>query len=98
MILQSAGVGVIAFVVLGDVSSVSTLAAAAPALLNAKHSRDFEREADVFAKEWLTEHHIPTTRFDDLLCRMAHEHGGGGPSLTYLESHPPVDEQAKCQL
>lgn len=97
MILQSTGVAAIAFAVLGDASSISALAAAAPAaLINAKHSRDFEREADGFAKEWLQENHIASNRFDDLLCRLAKEHGSTPGSMSYLESHPPIDERAQC--
>jgi peptidase M48-like protein len=45
-LLQAAGVSAIAFALLGDVSSISGLLSAARALLHAKHSRDFEREAD----------------------------------------------------
>jgi Zn-dependent protease with chaperone function len=50
-LLQAAGISALAVAVLGDVSSFSAILGAAPALLHAKHSRDFEREADTFAKE-----------------------------------------------
>lgn len=75
-ILQSTGVSALALVLLGDVTSASTLLSAAPALIEAKHSRDFEREADGFAKSWLEERGIAPERFDAILCRMGGRMGG----------------------
>jgi Zn-dependent protease with chaperone function len=96
MILQSAGVAAITLAVFGDVSSTSALAAALPAvLLNAKHSREFEHEADGFAKSWLREHGIPERRFDDLLCRLEKQ-SPAGTEVRYLSSHPPTEERANC--
>ena len=42
-LLQAAGVSALAVALLGDVSSISALLSAAPALLHAKHSRDCDR-------------------------------------------------------
>ena len=96
MILQSAGVAAITLAVFGDVSSTSALAATLPAvLLNAKHSREFEHEADGFAKSWLREHGIPERRFDDLLCRLEKQ-SPSGAEVRYLSSHPPTEERANC--
>ncbi|MEZ5499053.1 MAG: M48 family metallopeptidase [Steroidobacteraceae bacterium] len=103
-ILQSAGVSAIAFAVLGDVSSVSALIYAAPALIEAKNSRDFEREADDFAKSWLDAHGIARSRFDDILCRMDErpetEGEGAGDEGDrigrFLATHPPTEERAHC--
>ncbi|MEZ5457860.1 MAG: M48 family metallopeptidase [Steroidobacteraceae bacterium] len=98
-ILQTAGVSAIAFAILGDVSSVSALATSIPVLLQAKHSRDFEREADAFAKRWLAEQGIAAHRFDDILCRMEAASGGGTDDALsrYLSTHPATDERARCQ-
>ena len=94
-LLQAAGVSAIAFALLGDVSSISGLLSAAPALLHAKHSRDFEREADGFAKQWLREHEIAESKFDAILCRMSAEHPGAG-DVDYFSSHPATSERAHC--
>jgi Zn-dependent protease with chaperone function len=100
-ILQAAGVSVLAVTVLGDVGSLSSILSAAPALLTAKHSRDFEREADSFAKQWLREHDIDETNFDRILCRMTQSHGASDSdspdAVDFFSSHPPTDERARCE-
>jgi Zn-dependent protease with chaperone function len=95
-LLQAAGVSAIAFALLGDVSSISGLLSAAPALLHAKHSRDFEREADGFAKVWLRQHKIAESNFDAILCRMSAGHSGAG-DVDYFSSHPATSERAHCE-
>lgn len=98
-ILQTAGVSAIAFAILGDVSSVSALATTVPALLQAKHSRDFEREADAFAKRWMATQGIAEHRFDDILCRIEAEMGGSATDALsqYLSTHPATDERVRCE-
>ncbi len=98
-LLQSTGVSAVAFALLGDVSSASALLGAVPALIDAKHSRDFEREADAFAKDWLAQNGIGPERFDAILCRMQGDAGGDDEAgLTrYLASHPTTDERARCE-
>jgi Zn-dependent protease with chaperone function len=97
-LLQSAGVSALALVVLGDVSSVTALASAAPVLLQAKHSRDFEREADGFARQWLDTHGIPQRRFDEILCAITRSanHKGDGGGAAFLATHPATGERARC--
>lgn len=96
-LLQTAGVAAIAAAVLGDVSSASSIVAAAPALIQAKHSRDFEREADVFARAWLADNGIAASRFDDILCRMLAETDAGPAGVErYLATHPDIEERARC--
>jgi Zn-dependent protease with chaperone function len=94
ILLQNAGVAALALAVLGDVGSASSLAAAVPVMLvQAKHSRDFEREADAYARSWLRREGLPETYFDDMMCRLA----GDGEYLPYLSSHPPREERARCK-
>lgn len=95
---RSAGVAALAAAVVGDVSQIAGLASFLPQLVEAGYSRDFEREADVYAKRWLRSKGIPERRFDDLLCRMIAEHGGddGDGVLRYLASHPSGEERAGC--
>lgn len=94
-LIQSAGVSMLAVVLLGDVSSMAALASAAPVLLQAEHSRDLEREADAFARVWLSEHGIASTRFDAILCRMVGARKDDDPA-PFLSTHPPVGERAQC--
>jgi Zn-dependent protease with chaperone function len=97
MLLQASGVAAITLAVYGDVASTSALAASIPTvLINAKHSRQFEQEADIFAKQWLHEHNIPEQRFDDMLCRLE-QSSPSGDELKYLRSHPATDERAHCK-
>jgi Zn-dependent protease with chaperone function len=93
ILLQNAGVAALALAVLGDVGSASSLAAAVPVMLvQAKHSRDFEREADAYAREWLRAEGLPETYFDDMMCRLAKD----DEDLAYLSTHPPLEERARC--
>jgi len=96
--LQSAGISALAFVLLGDVTTASSLLSAAPILIEAKHSRDFEREADSFAKAWLALHGIDPIRYDDILCAMQADAGGSdaGGLARYFSTHPPTDERVRC--
>ena len=96
--LQAAGISSLAFALLGDVSSISGVLSAAPALLHAKHSRDFEREADTFAKQWLRENGIAESNFDAILCRISGSHGDvkDKDDFDFFASHPSTTERARC--
>lgn len=96
--LQAAGVSTLAVALLGDVSSISGVLSAAPALLNAKHSREFEREADSFAKQWLREHGIAESEFDAILCRMSASDGQAQEedNFDFFSSHPSTTERVRC--
>jgi Zn-dependent protease with chaperone function len=98
MILQSAGVSVLALAVLGDLGSASALAALIPGLIHAKHSRAFETEADEFAKQWLRDHAIDESHFDSMLCRLADGEADDDEDtrFDFLSSHPPTSQRAKC--
>jgi Zn-dependent protease with chaperone function len=94
---QSAGLAALAAAVVGDVSQVAGLVAFMPQLVEAGYSRDLEREADAFAKDWLRSKGIPARRFDDLLCRLIASHGGDDlGALRYLASHPSGAERSGC--
>lgn len=96
-IIQSVGVSALAMVVLGDVSSISALATAAPVLIEARNSRELEIEADGFSRDWLTGNGIAAERFDNILCRMMQrEVGKGAGPGSFLSTHPAIDERARC--
>src|SRR5688572_445052 len=76
---------------LGDVSAIT--ASVSSALLDAKYSRDFEREADAFAVALLDDNQLSRDHFVRILERLeqsAREAGaiGSGAVPSYLSSHP----------
>jgi Zn-dependent protease with chaperone function len=97
MLLQNSGTAALMFALLGDVGSVSALAASLPTMMvHMKHSRDFEREADDYSRAWLRSHNIPTSRFGDLLKRLEKEQGGTpSNAMSYFSSHPDTQERAE---
>ena len=93
--LQSSIVGLLVAWYIGD---VSTIAAAAPtALIEAKYSRDLEREADAYAAALLRDNGIDVRHLIDLLQRLEEQaHAGGIPdALKYLSSHPATSERLR---
>ncbi|HET8691987.1 MAG TPA: M48 family metallopeptidase [Steroidobacteraceae bacterium] len=93
ILLQDAGVAALALAVLGDVGTASSMVAAVPVLLvQAKHSRDFEREADAYSRAWLAAQGAPVSAFDTMLCRMQKSDS----DVPYLSTHPPIEERASC--
>ena len=97
-VIQSALVSGLIALVVGDVSG---LAAAAPAaLLNARYSRDLEREADAYAVTTLRAVGIAPTRLADMLERMETQRsnaGQDGPAgvVAYLSTHPTTEERLR---
>jgi Zn-dependent protease with chaperone function len=79
---------------LGDISGL--LASAPAALLQARHSRDFEREADAFAAATLRTNGIEPRKLGQLLVKLrdaAGEHKRERDIADYLSSHPPTQER-----
>jgi Zn-dependent protease with chaperone function len=101
MLLRSSASALLMFTLLGDVNSMSTLAASVPTVLvQAKHSRDFEREADDYSLAWLEKRHIPPHYFGDLLRRLERQqaasgHAEDGGVMSYFSSHPRTEERAR---
>lgn len=96
-LLQSSATAVLLATFTGDMVSLSSLAASIPTVLvQTSYSRDFEREADRYAYEYLEFANIRASRFTDILQRLEDSHGGGveGP-LGYLSTHPPSSERAE---
>ena len=100
MLLQSSASALLMFTLLGDVNSASTLAASIPTVLvHARHSREFEREADDYSFVWLQQRGIPNHRFGDLLKRIERAHGAAkddeGGVMSYFSSHPRTAERTR---
>ncbi len=101
-VLQSSAVGLFVTWYLGDVSSLLTTVPAA--LLEARYSRDLEREADEFAARMLRENAMSPELLVAMLGRLESAHRpnrrddaddspaeGGLPD--YLSTHPATDER-----
>ena len=99
-LFQSSVVGLAITWFIGD---VSVLAATAPTvLLQAKYSRDFERDADAFAIGLLDANHIPREHFARMLERLgqsARRRTGafaGERFSEYISSHPVTAERLEA--
>ena len=93
-VIQSSAVGILITWYLGDLSAVG--AAAPAALLNAKYSRDLEREADAYAVNVLRTNGIPVTALTDALEMLERSRGrtiNGSARTSYLSSHPATAER-----
>ena len=93
-VLQDSATALLVAATLGDQTSLTTLAATAPTLLlQAKFSREFEREADDFALDYLARRGIPLETFAAILQRMEEKRPGGKDAPDYLSTHPASRER-----
>ncbi|MCQ8182435.1 M48 family metallopeptidase [Methylomonas sp. SURF-1] len=94
--LQASAVGLAMAWYIGDFSNM--LAAAPALMLEARYSRDFERDADRFAAEALQANAIPPGRLADMLLKLETARQRGldaklGAGSDYLSSHPTSEER-----
>ena len=76
----------------GDVSAAGGMVVTLPSmLLSAGYSREFEYEADAFARDYLQRTGQPLTLYTDLLQRMSQSSTGTTPGL--LRTHPATPER-----
>lgn len=104
-VLQNSGTGLLIVAVTGDILSITSLSATLPtALIDAKYSRDFEREADDAAVAYLRQRGISPKSYADMLARLQAEHdkrSGGkeesrnGSIMDIFASHPDTGERIK---
>lgn len=95
-VLQHSGTALVVIAVTGDIGSLVSVTAALPALLvQSKYSRDFEREADDFAFDYLKRRGIPTESLTAILLRMEQKAGASHNGPDYLSSHPATQERAE---
>lgn len=98
-VLQNSMTALFVAEVTGDIASISSLASTIPAvLIDAKYSRDFEREADAAVAAYLRSRDIPLERYADILGRLQAEldrktPGEPAPAKNYLSTHPPTAER-----
>ncbi len=89
----------------GDVTGSSELFLGLPVLLTQlSYSRQFEREADLYALSGLKAHRIPPRSFADLMRRVEQQQRGKPPKTgavgeksleIYLSTHPLTDERLR---
>jgi Zn-dependent protease with chaperone function len=92
-ILQSTGLIVLISAFMGDITSISSLAATLPVLLvESNYSREFEREADKEAALYLTRKGWGTKPYQEVLGRLAKDRGEY-PGLTAFSTHPRTRER-----
>lgn len=74
-LLQNSSVALLIATLTGDITSISSFAATMPtALINAKFSRDFEREADDTAVAYLHQKGIAVKSYAEILARLDASH------------------------
>ena len=94
-ILQNSAAALLAASLLGDLTSITGLAASIPTFLaQQRYSRDFEREADRYAAAYLQKAGIPVSDFAAILEKLSNEHpGSDAQQYQYLSSHPATRER-----
>jgi Zn-dependent protease with chaperone function len=95
-VIQSSIVGILMTWYLGDIGALGV--AAPTALLQAKYSRDLERDADDYAAETLRLNGLDPSFLADALRKIEASHGaakgsGDDGALPYLSSHPATAER-----
>lgn len=106
MVLQSSVVGLVLTWYVGDVSSL--LAAAPAIIMQAKYSRDMEREADVYAQQTMLANGLSPCLLGTILDRMEAAHlakfkekhpeaeaAKDSEAMDYLSSHPATKERMR---
>lgn len=97
LLVRGTIIGAISAWWLGDISGL--LASAPTVLLHARHSREFEREADAFGAQVLRDNGIAPRRLGQMLERLMAAHGEGAEReglADYLSTHPPTQERIEA--
>jgi Zn-dependent protease with chaperone function len=97
ILLQDSASALIIAGLTGDLTNVTALSATLPTvLMQAKYSRDFEREADEFAFDYLESSGIRTDVLQELLLRLDDTTPGDGDDIPgWLSSHPQAKDRMK---
>lgn len=109
-VVQDSVLAFLLVTITGDASATAEIFLALPVILTElAYSRDFEREADDYALDYLQTHNIPSENFSQLMARLesaaraerdkasAQPKGQNGekPWRNYLSSHPSTAERLK---
>ena len=95
-VLQQAGVAVMIAATMGDVASISSLAATLPVVVvELQYSRRFESEADAYAVSLLEKRGLPPEALAEMLERLS-EGAGEVEIPEYLSTHPDTQERIRA--
>ncbi|HSD75339.1 MAG TPA: M48 family metallopeptidase [Steroidobacteraceae bacterium] len=95
MLLQNSATSLLMLALVGDISSASVLVASVPTVLvQAKHSRQFEAEADDYAYAWLDRAGISRRTYGAILERLEEKYGGQD-TPSWISSHPPTAQRVR---
>ncbi len=95
-LLQSTGVFLLVSVLVGDVASITSVAATLPTLLvESGYSREFEREADKVAGLYLIRKGWGTKPYEEMLAKLVKSHYNL-PELGLLSTHPETEKRIKA--
>lgn len=90
-VLQHTALGLVLTYLTGDTSS---LVGALPVMLvQLGYSREFEREADEYALEYMRTAGLPPNHFAHIMQRLGHDHEGEKGISHYLSTHPATSER-----
>ena len=97
-LLQSTIVGLVISWYVGDISSI--LASAPAAVLEARYSRDFEREADAYGAALLKHNNVSPGYLANMLERLEKTHGAESAATAdegndYFSTHPGTQERIR---
>jgi hypothetical protein len=92
LLLRSSAIGAFLAFYVGDISHL--LAAAPAAVVQARYSQDFERQADDYAAALLRHNGMSPALLADILEKLA-ERRPGSSGGGYLSSHPSTDERIR---
>lgn len=97
MVLQDSAIAVLVSTITGDPFSTSSLVVALPTILaNANYSRDFEREADDYTYQYMTENNMDLTSFATILQKITEQDEDTESGIAdYISSHPATGERTK---
>ncbi|MFA8343817.1 MAG: M48 family metallopeptidase [Rhodothermaceae bacterium] len=94
-LIQNAGVFVMFSTIMGDYSSITSSSATIPLLIiETGYSRDFEREADTFAANYLLKTKGSAASFKNILSKLT-EHNESSGESSMLSTHPGSKERIK---
>lgn len=95
-VISDAGAFLILSMLLGDVTSISSLGATLPTfLIENNYSRNFEAEADRVSAEWLLKHYDSTDAMESMLIKLHSDHDSDLSIPEILSSHPEIDHRVQ---
>lgn len=95
MLFQNAGAFLLISALVGDVASITSMAATLPTLLvKSGYSRKFEREADQAAGAYFIRKGRDTKSYRDILLRLS-ENRPENPAMSMISSHPETEKRIK---